>query len=223
MFGSHVDVRRQEKHVNGILADSPVKKGLIMFYGDSDFTRWCPKYGNKSMEDEIRMKDGSQAVVNHGFGGATAEEMLYFYPKMVRPWEPRALVLRTIGNDRGAGYSPNEIMELLARVMDYARADFPGIRLFLTNAFPLLRDRGAREAEVWARKEFNALAKAYCEAHADTTLADGTRIPQMSRVPGSDDPEDLRDELFLPDKVHFTPEGYDLYRDFWLGVLEDLL
>ena len=175
------------------------------------------------MEDEIRMKDGSQAVVNHGFGGATAEEMLYFYPEMVRPWEPRALVLRTIGNDRGAGYSPGEIMELLARVMDYARADLPGIKLFLVSAFPLLRDRGARESEVWARKEFNVLAKAYCGSHSDVTFADGSMIPGLLRNPGSDDPEDLREELFLPDKVHFTPEGYDLYRDFYLEVLKDLL
>ena len=31
MFGSHIDVRRQAKHVKSIIDGSPVKKGMIMF------------------------------------------------------------------------------------------------------------------------------------------------------------------------------------------------
>ena len=52
----------------------PIQKGKILFYGSSGFTRWCPEDGNRPLEEDIRMKDGSLAAVNHGFGGATMEE-----------------------------------------------------------------------------------------------------------------------------------------------------
>ena len=61
---------------------------MILFYGSSGFTHWSPKYGFRPLEEDIRMKDGSPAAVNHGFGGATVEEGLYYYHRMVKPWEP---------------------------------------------------------------------------------------------------------------------------------------
>ena len=33
----------------------------------------------------------------------------------------------------------------------------------------------------------------------------------------------IRDELFIEDKTHFTPEGYELYRQFMLKALEPVL
>ena len=49
------------------------------------------------MEEEVRMKDGSQAIINHGFGTSSADDLLYYYDRMVRPYKPRALVLATSG------------------------------------------------------------------------------------------------------------------------------
>ena len=66
----------------------PIQKGKILFYGHSLFTRWGhPKWGYRRMDEDIRMKDGSLAVVNHGFGTSTSEELLYYYDRMVKPWE----------------------------------------------------------------------------------------------------------------------------------------
>ncbi len=106
MFEPHIKPNRlEDKYLKNMMA-SPVVKGKILLYGDSDFTRWQPLYGNTSVEELIRMKDGSQAIVNHGFGTSTAEELLYYYPMLVRPWEPRALVLKAFGNDTDVAYSP---------------------------------------------------------------------------------------------------------------------
>ena len=99
-------------------ADPTDEQGLILFYGSSGFTRWTPKYQHRPLEEDIRMKDGSLAVVNHGFGTSTSEELLYYYDRMVRPWEPRALVVSIVHNDRGWGYSPNEILTNLAKLFE---------------------------------------------------------------------------------------------------------
>ena len=102
----------------------PIQKGLIMFYGHSLFTRWGhPTWGFRRLEDDIRAKDGSLAVVNHGFGTSTTEERLYYYDRLVRPWEPRALVLANWGNDSMYGYDPDKSMHATAQLLAWARAD----------------------------------------------------------------------------------------------------
>ena len=85
MFDIPMDLKLLE---NEIIAyeQEPIEKGKILFYGHSLFTRWgSPKWGYRRMDEDIRMKDGSLAVVNHGFGTSTSEELLYYYDRMVRP------------------------------------------------------------------------------------------------------------------------------------------
>jgi len=223
MFGPHINPRRLEDNYLKNMMASPVKRGMVMLYGDSCFTRWQPLYGNVSAEDVLRSPDGSQAVVNHGFGTSTAEELLYYYPMLVRPWAPKALVLKAYGNDRGAGYSPMEIINLHARTMDYARADFPGIKLYLFKVFPLLKSRDFDAAEKWAVKEYNDLVCAYAAAHPDVTLIDGVTMPGLYRDGDVGNPDAIRDELYIKDRVHFSPEGYALFADFMRDQLKDVL
>ena len=200
-----------------------IETGKILFYGDSYFTRWSEKYGHRPLTEDIRMKNGSLAAVNHGFGTSTAEDQLYFYHRAVFPWMPRTLVLRTFGNDIGAGYSPAEIMFLRARLCDYARHDFPGIRMYLADAKLNLQNRSSRAIRNFAR-EYNELLAAYCEKHDDCVLVEESKIPELYDSPEHiGDPDHFREELFVEDKVHFNQMGYDVYKEFYLQVLDDIL
>ena len=78
------NIHRLEKEVKAY-EEQEILKGKIVFYGDSGFTRWSTRFGHRSMEEELAMKDGSIAVVNHGFGTSTAEEQLYYYDRLIRP------------------------------------------------------------------------------------------------------------------------------------------
>ena len=93
MFDIPMDLKSLESSIVAY-EQEPIEKGKILFYGHSLFTRWGhPTWGYRRMDEDLRMKDGSLAVVNHGFGTSTSEELLYYYDRMVRPWEPRALVI----------------------------------------------------------------------------------------------------------------------------------
>ena len=207
-------------------ADPAKEQGLIMFYGPSNFTRWShspiPHLDHRPLEEEILRKDGSRACVNHGFGTSTAEELLYYYPRLVRPWNPRALVTGSLSNDLGAGYSPSEIMSLLARLLEWARKDFPGIKLFLTTrgispSFAKLPPNLQNQYD-----EYVQLLHYYCNAHDDVTLVDYTKYPALF-LPGHEgDCNFPNRELFVPDG-HFNQAGYDVYRDIFLDVLDELL
>ena len=119
MFEPRVPLKRLESRILEFEQET-VHTGKILFYGSSGFTRWKPKYGMRPLEEEVRGKDGSLACINHGFGSSTAEELLYYYPRAIKPWAPRALVISIVHNDRGWGYSPNEIMTNLAFGCTYA-------------------------------------------------------------------------------------------------------
>lgn len=221
MFEPKVNLTRLEKEVVSF-EKKPIEKGKILFYGSSGFTRWSTKWGNRDLEEDIRMADGSPAAVNHGFGSSSAEELLYYYPRLVKPWEPRALVVSIIHNDRGLGYSINEIMTNLAKLLEYARTDFPGIRLYLCDARPTLKLN--TDSHILYHSEFRQALLEYCDRHPDTTL-----IRHLDSPLWFDDPKDtgdlkkVRKDIYVEDQLHFNQTGYDLYKEFMTDVLKDIL
>jgi len=204
----------------------PIQENMILFYGDSGFTRWKNRYGNPELEEVLRKKDGSQAVVNHGFGTSTAEEQLYYYNRMVKPWKPKALVLMTYGNDRDLAYSPSEIVALQARLMAYARKDIPGIRFFVCDARPIALHMEDLCWMSWSNHmyEYNRLISDYCAGHEDCTLVRHIDSPLFFENPEDvGDYKKIRKDVFVADQVHYNPEGYALYKKFFEGILEELL
>ena len=208
----------------------PIEKGKILFYGHSLFTRWgSPKWGYRRMDEDIRMKDGSLAVVNHGFGTSTSEEQLYFYPRMVRPWEPRALVLSTLGNDGMYGYSPEQTMTNVAKILHWARTDFPGIKLFLVEPHPNPKGKETTMPDKWnnglhKRTSFIQMLNAYEQLHEDTKIIRLWNQPDLFETP-----EDVgnfhkvREDIFVADKVHPNQEGYDIFGRIFREALDELL
>lgn len=208
----------------------PIVEGKIMFYGHSLFTRWgSPKWGYRRLDEDIRMKDGSLAVVNHGFGTSTSEELLYYYDRLVRPWKPRALVICSFANDGMYGYNPEQVMDVLVRLMHWARADFPDIKFFLVEDHPKPMGKHTTTKDMWnsgkiRREKYNSMLHLYAQTHEDTKVVSLWDKPQLFETP-----EDVgnfrkvRDDLFVDDTVHPNQAGYDILKDIFLEALDELL
>lgn len=223
MFEPRVPLDRLEKSILEFEQEQVIT-GKILFYGSSGFTRWKPKYHHRPLEEDVTMADGSLACINHAFGSSTAEELLYYYPRAIKPWQPRALVISIVHNDRGWGYNCNEIMTNLAKLMEYARTDFPGIRFYLCDARPTLKFN--TEYHLRFYQDFLQMCKEYCARHEDTKLvchADCKGLWIDPADAGIYDAEKLRKDIFVEDDVHFNQLGYDIYRDFFKEVLAELL
>lgn len=229
MFDIPMDLKSLEK---SILAyeQEPIEKGKILFYGHSLFTRWgSPKWGYRRMDEDIRMKDGSLAVVNHGFGTSTSEEQLYFYDRMVRPWEPRALVMSTLGNDGMYGYSPEQTMTNVAKILQWARTDFPGIKLFLVEPHPNPKGKETTLPDKWnnglhKRRSFIQMLDAYEQLHEDTKIIRLWNQPELFETPEDvGDFHKVREDIFVADKVHPNQAGYDIFGRIFREALDELL
>lgn len=227
MFGSKLEVRRFEDRILRYEA-VPVQTGKILFYGHSLFTRCSfitvAGKDNPVLEEEVRMKDGSQAIVNHGFGTSSADDLLYYYDRMVRLYKPRALVLATMSNDVGFGYKAKDVMEILARIVNWAQADFPGIRIYCFNDDPTLKNKGVTNISTRIRSEYNQYLEDFC-ARTENCIY----VPLEKQAFYFEDPADIgdydkvREDIFADDKTHLNPKGYAMFMDFVRELLDDLL
>ena len=223
MFGVRHDLTFLDKTINRLISE-PIVKGKILFYGHSLFTRWSPRWGHRAMEDDIRMKDGSQAVVNHGFGTSTAADLLFNYHRLVKPWEPRMLVIASFGNDTSRGYSAAETVNYVAHVCDYASTDFPGIPIICFSASVNIKRKGVDDYFTRSRDEYNELLRDFCAKRDNCTFIDLAQWPMFYT-----NPEDIgnldkvREDIYVDDQVHFNQLGYDLLRDSVLNLLDAYL
>ena len=168
-------------------------------------------------------KDGKPCILNHGFGTSSADDLLYYYPRLVRPYEPRALVLCTSNNDYSYGYRPFEVVDLLARVVDWAKADFPEIPIYVFSHLPTLKAVGATGTAHYNRTEFDKMTKIMCEEKGVrfVKLVDQPYLFENAEDVGNYDK--IRTDLFCEDRTHYGPEGYMVFHDFIRGLLDDIL
>lgn len=231
MFDIPVNLRWLEKEIVAY-EQLPIEKGKILFYGHSIFTRWgshVSKLGYRPMEEDIRMKDGSLACVNHGFGTSSSEELLYYYPRMVRPWEPRALVIMTLANDITYGMSVEQTLSNVAKLCAWARADFPGIKIYLVEPHPHPRlvddsanvnknNRMIRQTHYAQGIEFIA------QHHEDTKVIHLWNRPELFLTPEDvGNFQKIREDIFSTDRLHFNQEGYDVLAPIFREELDELL
>jgi len=84
-----VDLNRYGETVKNCLS-KPVRTGKVLLYGSSFFRVWGYE---RSLEQLLEASGGELETVNHGFGGATVDELLYHYPRLVAPYAPKAMVI----------------------------------------------------------------------------------------------------------------------------------
>ena len=187
----------------------PVQKGKIVFYGPSYFTRWSTRFGMIPMAEALPGASGEQCVINRGFGSSCAEHQLYYYPRMIRPLEPKVLVYTSHANGPSFGYSDEESWELAQRVIAYAKTDFPGIRIYLVGAYP---SRDMTEENEAKKREYNAMIKAFAENTENCFYIDVLEHEPFRRK-----------DIYVEDGVHFNQIGYDLCTAFYKEALKEEL
>lgn len=226
MFGMRANPSRYAEQIGWIL-ERPVEKGKILFYGDSFFAHSSftyrirhPESPRPILEDTVRMKDGSKAILNHGFGGAATDELLYYYDRLVRPYAPRALFLHTGSNDLSYGYSVCETMDRIALLVDWFRHDFPDAPIYLLNRTPGLTNRGLVNLKTKLRDEYNQLMEWYCSTKPGVKLIRMNEFPFLFEDPADIGSYDkIREDLHDPDGSHLNAKGYEMLMEWYEDYL----
>ena len=185
----------------------PIEKGKIVFYGPSYFTRWSEKYGETPMREVLLGKSGAQCAINRGFGSSCSEHHLYFYPRMVRPLEPKVLVYANHGNSEHFGYTREETWELAQRVIMYTLTDFPEAHVYLMSAMP---QRNMDEEHIAKKREYNAWVQEFAEKTDRCFFLNAFEYAPLRA-----------DDIFIEDGAHFNHKGYEAFAEFFKEALKD--
>lgn len=204
-----VNPLRYREEVDALCA-CPHEPGKVLLYGSSFFTVWGHDRAAQQM-------DG--AVINNGFGGSTAEDLLYYYQLLVKPFAPKSMILRTGVNDIGCGYTAKQSAHSAFRVAEWAKLDFEGIRIGLLPSFdcPWLKERPKEQQK--EHREFNERLEAYAAANENVEFLDirpffyqeGHKAGSMKGFK----------KIFTPDGLHLIDCGYEQFAPYFRAMLAE--
>lgn len=207
-----MDINRFEEQVKN-LEKNKVYKGKVLFYGNSYFAFW----DNDKIEEMLSDVSVSKPVIiNHGFGGATGAELLHYYPRLVKPYEPMALVWCEGANDFEQGFTSNEASGNAKNVFNKLKSDFPEVKIIILSAIepPKLFDFPER---IQMKREYDKKLIDYAINNTNCLYIDIS--PFFYELGQVGNYKKFRD-IFRDDRVHLNDNGY---KDFALYLKDEIV
>ena len=198
-----VDVHRFQDQIDQLL-QYPVERGKVLFYGSSFFHQW----GYERARNQCAQIAGMD-ILNHGFGGATVEELLYHYHRLVLPYQPSAVVFR-IGHNDVWLHSAQDAMLLTKHLLGWVKQDFPGIPLILLKTFD---HPSALEENLVKLHRYNELLDVLAGEDPLVTTVDLNPFFRKEKA----------EEIFREDGLHLTDVGYEKMAFFLAPKLRSIL
>ncbi len=199
------DLHRFDDQVRAIEQDLQAKPpipGGILLYGSSTMANW-------RAEDLCHRQLAPLPVTNTGFGGSTSEEALYYYHQLVRPVRPSVMAYYEGANDLQNHYTADDVIAMTHRLFEWCRQDFPGIRFVI---IPIKLSPGLNISFPEGQR-CNRLFADYAQAHDDTSIIDVDPLLY-------DEAGEHRMEIYVEDKLHHNPYGYEILASLLKPELE---
>lgn len=170
---------------------NPPPKGGIVFVGGRDVRLW------ETLTEDM----APLAVLNRGFGGAYLEHLTHFTARIIKPYEPRGIVVMAGGEDLAdvRGKTPEEVLESFQIFMSALRAH--GVTAPVV--FVSIRPSPMRATRWLGAKRANGLIERFAMTRDDVIYLDAASLMFTSG-------EEMRLELFRWDGLSLSAEGYRL-------------
>lgn len=174
--------------------------GGIVFVGSSSIRRWA------SLREDFK----GLPVINRGFGGSVANDLIVHFENVVARHEPKLLVTYTGGNDLALQLSVDEAFDDYVRFLSITHERFPKTPVILTSVkiAPMRANQVARVHELNQRLEKWAVDRKWVR-FVDCTryLADGDGAPKV--------------DYFVGDLIHLNAAGYARWREILEPVVRE--
>lgn len=194
-YAAQREYSRWEKEIAAYEAadrQSPPPKNGVLFIGSLTIRMW------KTLAEDFP----NRKVINRGFGGSEIVYSTHFADRIIFPYEPRQIFLRAGGNDIHAGRTPTQIAYDFAEFVRVVHTRLPKTEILYIAISPA----PSRWSETDKYREANRLIREMA-----------LNMPRVGFVDAFDVPLDAkgqaRPELFLKDRLHFSPEGYKVLAD----------
>jgi lysophospholipase L1-like esterase len=176
-------------------ARAGVREGGIVFVGSSSIRGW------RTLADDFP----DLPVLNRGFGGSRAIDVVRYADRVVLKHRPRVVVFYAGENDLAArdGGTPDDVARRFVTFVDLVHRELPDTRVIFISLKP--SPSRASQQERFARA--NELVRAF-------VATDPARLSYVDvDGPMRDERGEVRGDLFIADRLHLNAAGYALWRD----------
>lgn len=188
-FQSTID-KFEENRKSGLTADAE-----ILFIGSSSF------YGYVGFEEDY----ADFKAVNLGFGGSQMSDVLYFFDSLVKPYDPKHILIYEGDNDLNAGLSVDDFMADVKAFVRLVRIYKPGTMISFVSPKP-------SPARKNLEKKYHEAQKALFEYANRTPGVEFIDVSTpMYRLDGK-----IRPEIWKNDSLHLNRIGYE---KIWTPIL----
>jgi lysophospholipase L1-like esterase len=164
--------------------------GGIVFVGSSSIVNW------RTLAADFP----GLSVINRGFGGTEIQDSTYYAARIIFPYKPRTIVFYAGDNDISAGHTNEQVVGDFQTFARKVRAALPDTKILFLAIKPSpsrwkLENRmvvANKAIADWIATQPNM---GFIDVHTPMLGADGMPRP----------------ELYGPDKLHMTAEGYRLW------------
>lgn len=175
------------------------ESGGILFYGASNFRLWT----------EINEDLAPYAVINHGFGGSTDNDLMHYADRLLYPYQPSVVVFQTGSNDFSSGLSLAQAMENKEKMYSTFREQLPETVFVVLSALPL----PGRESLWEDSSQLNAFLEEYCITHDRMHFVDAAQAMMQDGQ--------FRTDYFVEDGIHLNRKGQIAWASVILPVLQE--
>ena len=173
-------------------------QGKVLFIGSSSIRKWS------SLSTDMAPLE----VQNHGFGGSTVNDCVYYADRLIVPYKPKAIVFYAGTNDIAFGYSPTVVYNRTLDFISYIHKALPD-----TPIYYIEQTRQPKRNKYWKKmKTLNSKMKKYANIDPLVTFIE-TRPTLNTKK------DKARKEYFVKDKLHFSKKGYAA----WSSVIRPVL
>lgn len=177
--------------------ENPPTKREILFLGSSSIRLW-----------DLEKWFPNQRCINRGFGGSQISDSNHFFDRVVKPYEPRAIVMYAGDNDLAAGKSPAKVVADFKLFLGKVKSSLPSTRVIFIAIKPSI----ARWNLVDEVKEANKSIQSLANDNPNLDFAD-IQTPMLGK-----DGRPIK-ELFRADGLHLNEKGYQV----WFKVVSPMI
>jgi len=170
-------------------------KETIVFTGSSSIRTW----------NNLQELFPSYRVVNSGFGGSQAIDLLSYTNELILEYNPKKVFIYEGDNDLNDLKKPKRIIQVTKEIIAKIRNYIPDARIVIISAKPSLARWHLKRKYKGLNRRFNRLCKKEQDldyANIWDTMLDGKK---------------LRQDIFIEDGLHMNSKGYEL----WYQVIKN--
>ncbi|MBR9775147.1 MAG: G-D-S-L family lipolytic protein [Cytophagales bacterium] len=186
------DPTRFKGQVEKIHQDNPIQENLnsIVFTGSSTIRMW------KSLQEDFPQHN----VINAGFGGSQASDLLYYIDELILDYKPTKVFIYEGDNDISSGKSTDEILMTFNLITSKIHEALPETEIVIISPKPSV----ARWKLADQYLELNKNLKKFTKSEKYMKYADLWK-PMLNK-----DKEPM-DDIFIKDNLHMNEKGYAIW------------